>query len=665
MKDSCSCCSENVPKASPDNGLGQEVRGRRANASAFMELLGNSGFRWLILALLVVLPFEALSLSGSHLSPWIEFPLFLAIIFVFGNKVILGGLDSLLRLRFSSINLLMTIAVAGAIYLGELEEAAIIVLLFSLGERLEEYGYEKSRDSIAALIEKQPKTALVNGKKGRQPVAFVKVGDVVVVKQGEQVPLDGVVIRGKAFIDEAAITGEALPKDKVAGDSVFAATMNTNGYLEIKVTKAASETTYAKILELTEKALENKSGSQQLIEKFANYYTPSVLAGFILMLVIPVAILQQPFSAWFERALTLLVISCPCALVISTPVAIFSAMGNASRKGILIKGGKYVEELGRLKIIAFDKTRTLTTGKFQVTDVIPFNGFTESDLLSCAAGIESYSEHPLAIGVVSKAKRESAKAHAFRNLEFVQGKGIKGDCRVCFDAHHCLGNLKFVTQEHKVPKGVLKELGRLESEGKTVIVSCNSRGVKGLIALSDTVKEESRSVISTIKRLGITPAILSGDSKASVSYTAGRMGISHYEAGLLPEDKVARISELLRAHKHVAMVGDGVNDTPALAKSSVGIAMGAAGSDSAIETADVVILNDNIRMIEYLVKLGKEASGKIKFNIGIAIGIKAAILAAAALGYTNLAFAIFADVGVTVIVIANGLSLFNYGNEAA
>lgn len=656
------CCTACKEKIRDDNDV-QEQTASPAKSSGIKELLTNRGFTPIIIALLIVIPFEVLSIMKYHLSSWIELPLFLAIIAIFGRSVIIDGVKSLFKLRFSSINLLMTIAIVGAIYLGEYEEAAIIVLLFSLGEKLEEYGFEKSKNSIAELVKNKPKTALVKGQKQKVPIESVSVDDIVIVKQGEQIPLDGVIVSGKAFIDETAITGEPLPKDKTVGAAVFAATINTNSYLEIRVTKTASETTYAKILELTEKALENKSNSEQFIEKFARYYTPAVLAGFVLMIAIPVFFLNLPFNAWFERALTLLVISCPCALVISTPITIFSAIGNASRKGIMIKGGKYVEELGRIKVIAFDKTRTLTTGELQVTDVIPFNGYSEKEVLACVAGMESYSEHPLAKGIVAQANRESAKMHPFDNLEFVQGKGMKGDCMVCVDKQHCIGNLKFISQDYKIPKNVLDALGRLEREGKTVIISCDHEKVKGLVALSDTIKDDSAQVIGALKNMGITPVILSGDSEVSVKHAAEQLSIKDYHAGLLPENKVETLSSLTEKHRHVAMIGDGVNDTPALAKASVGIAMGAAGSDSAIETSDVVILNDNIKAVEHLANLGRKTVGKIRFNIALAVGIKAIILTTAILGYTNLALAIFADVGVTVIVIMNGLSMFNYENR--
>lgn len=633
------------------------------NSSAIKELFSNKEFKLIIIALLIVIPFEALSIMKYHFPLWFEIPFFLGIIGLFGKTVIIDGIKSIFKLKFSSINLLMTIAIIGAIYLREFEEAAIIVLLFSLGEKLEEYGFEKSKNSIAELVKNKPKTALIKGEKEKVAIETVKVNDIVIVKQGEQIPLDGVIISGKAFIDETAITGEPLPKDKTVGDMVFAATINTNSYLEIKVTKIASETTYAKILEMTEKALENKSNSEQFIEKFAKYYTPTILVGFLLMIIIPVFFLKMSFNIWFERALTLLVISCPCALVISTPITIFSAMGNASKKGVMIKGGKYVEELGKIKVIAFDKTRTLTTGELQVTDIIPFNGYSEKEVIECVAGMELYSEHPLAKSIVTKANNENLLMHSFKNLEFVQGKGIKGDCMVCTDKQHVIGNLKFISQNYKIPNDVLNELERLEKEGKTVIISCDHKKVKGLIALSDTIKEESKQIINSITNMGITPIILSGDSEAAVKHTAKQLGVREYKFGLLPENKVETISLLTEKYKNVAMVGDGVNDTPALAKSSVGIAMGAAGSDSAIETADIVILNDNIKGVEHLLKLGKKTMGKIRFNIALAIGIKILIMIAAILGYTNLALAIFADVGVTVIVIINGLSIFNYEIE--
>ena len=627
----------------------------------FKEIIRDRKFQRLLFSLALVIPFEILSFFSIHLPIWIELPLFLSIVVFIGKDVVIKGLKSLINLKFSSINLLMTIAVAGAFYLMELEEAAIIIILFSLGNYLEEYGYGKSQKALTHLIENQPKTALKKGSNKRVRTDKINIGDIIIIKSGEQIPLDGMVVDGRSFVDESVITGESIPKDKIKGNPVYAGTMNGSGYLEIHVTKRISDTTFSKILELTEKALETKSSSEQFIEKFTKFYTPLVVILFFLTIIIPVLIYNQPFHKWLERAIILLVVSCPCALVLSTPITVFSAIGNASRKGVLIKGGRYVEEIGKVKLMAFDKTRTLTTGELNVTDIIPFNGFTKKEILACVAGMESYSEHPIAKGILKKAKLEKVLMHKFKELEFLQGKGMKGNCTICFDKHHCIGNLKFVTQEHAIDKKVLREIERLEKQGKTIIITVSRNKVKGLIAVSDSVRGESSHLIESLKTIGIKPIILSGDSTASVKRVAQILNIKEYYAELLPQDKVKELSKLTTKYKYTSMVGDGVNDAPALASASVGIALGAAGSDTAIETADIVIMNDKLNLIEHLTKLGKKCVQKIKFNISFSIISKFLFLITAILGLSSLALAIFADVGVTVVVIINGLSLFNYG----
>ena len=625
------------------------------------ELIVDRKFRQILFSLAIITPFEALSLYSIHLPIWLELPLFLSIIIFIGRKVIMDGLKSLLKLRFSSINLLMTVAVIGAFYLMELEEATIIIILFSLGKYLEDYGYEKSQRALTMLIQNKPKTALKKGSNNRVPIEKIKVGSIIIIKSGEQIPLDGIVASGRSFVDESVITGESIPKDKIKGNPVYAGTINGSGYLEIRTTKKVSDTTYSKILELTEKALEAKSTSEQFIEKFARFYTPLVMMLFLAIILFPVFILNQPFDRWLERAIILLVVSCPCALVLSTPVTVFSAIGNASRKGVLIKGGKYVEEIGKVKLMAFDKTRTLTKGELAVTDVMPFNGFTKKEVLACAAGMEYYSEHPIAKGILKKAKLEKVALHKFNNLEFLQGKGVKGNCTICFDKHHCIGNLKFVMQEHLIGKRILRKIERLEKEGKTIITIVSHKKVKGLIAISDSVRDESWNLIKSLKLRGIKPIILSGDSEASVKRVAGILGIKEYYAGLLPQEKVRILLKLTKEYTHASMVGDGVNDAPALASASVGIALGVIGSDAAIETADIVIMNNKLSLIGHLTKLGKKCVQKIKFNVFLSIVSKSLFLVTAILGLSSFTIAIFADVGVTVAVVVNGLSLFNYG----
>jgi Cd2+/Zn2+-exporting ATPase len=624
------------------------------------ELLTNNKFRWLLLTLLVVAPFEVLSLFSIHLPLWVEFPLFLAITIFFGKGVFQSGFRSLLKLDFSNINLLLTIAVFGAVYLQQFEEAVIIVVLFALGETLEEYGIERSQTALKNLTEKFPKTARIKNREEEVPIENVRVGDVIIIKPGDQMPLDGKILFGNTLADESTITGEPLPVSKHPGNSVYAGTVNTTGYIEVEVTKKTQDTALSKIIELTYKSAEQKSRSQRFIESFAKFYTPGIVLTSIFLVVVPVLFLGKAFTPWFTQALTLLIISCPCALVISTPVAIFSAIGNATRKGTIIKGGRFLEEMGKVKAIAFDKTRTLTKGEPAVSDIIPFNNFTEQEVVACAAGMETFSEHPIARSIVAKAEDQKVELHPFEDFRSFPGKGLKGQCTVCYDKHHCLGNLKFVTEEHEVKEDVIRKVEEFEAQGKTIIVSCSDRQVKGVIGVTDEIREESKPMVDSLLKMGIVPVILTGDNRASAGFVASQLGIQNFKAELLPDRKVEEIRKLLNQYKHVAMVGDGVNDAPALATSSVGVAMGAIGSDVAIENADIALMSNDLNLIPYLIDLGRKCVQKIRFNIAAAIAVKFLFLGLAIGGFSNLALAIFADVGVTVIVILNSLRLYSY-----
>lgn len=622
-----------------------------------MNLSQDTKFRWLILSLILVGIFEFLSLSGWDLPHIIAFPLFLTIILFIGHHTLLEGFQALFQLNFKSINFLMTIAVFGAFYLEKYEEAAIVIVLYNLAEKLEDFGIQKSKTSLSSLAEKMPKTAFIKGRDYPTPVSQVKIGDVLVVKPGEMIPLDGKVLFGFTAVDEATITGEPIAKDKMEGDLVFAGTLNKQGYIEVQVTKLANDTTLAKIQEITLQAFEAKAHTQKFIEIFSGYYTPSVILLAFLWMIIPPYFFSTPFNQSFQNALTLLVIACPCALVISTPVSIYSALGNAASKGILIKGGRYLEAIGKIKAIALDKTRTLTFGNPIVTDVIPFGSHTKEHLLSCAAGIEIQSEHPLAKSIVQAAKEEKHTPHAVENFQIKIGKGAQADCLVCEDKHHCIGKLEFILEEHHVPQEVIEKIDLLQKEGKTAILICTHKEVEGVIGLLDEVRPESRQVILNIKSLGIIPVMLTGDNSTSAQAIAKMVDITDVKSGLLPEDKAKEIQNLLDRYKSVAMVGDGINDAPALALSSVGITMSELGSDTAIEAASIVILSDYLNRIPFLIKLGRKALQTIRLNIFLAIAIKLVFISLALFGMSNLALAIFADVGVTVIVILNSLRL--------
>lgn len=622
-------------------------------------------FLWLVASVALVAVFEFLSLMGEgyKLRRDVALPFFAALILAVGWRTVWHGLKALSKLNFRSINLLMTIAVVGAFYLGEYEEAAVVIVLFSLGERLESFGIEQSKSALRALAERTPKTAAVKDERGEEkelPLEKIRVGDTLVIRPSDMIALDAEVITGSSSVDESTITGEPLPKDKHAGDVIFAGTLNLQGYLEARVRKLAADTTLAKIIEATFAATKTKAETQKFIEKFSAFYTPTIIFSAILLVVVPTLIFGQSFDRWFAEALTLLVIACPCALVISTPISIYAGIGNASKRGALIKGGKYLEALGRLNAVALDKTRTLTHGKPVVTDVLPFGEATREHLLACAAGIESYSEHPLALSIVQAARNEMLDIHAAENFQAVIGKGVKADCVVCYDRHHCVGKLPFITEEHSVQQEVVRKVEELQQMGKTSIVVSSHDGVEGIIALADALKEESKMAVAELNRLGVETVMLTGDNHAPAQTVARAVGITKVKAEMLPQDKADAIKELLKEYGAVGMVGDGVNDAPALALSTVGISMGAAGSDTAIEASSVAILNDRLETIPFLISLGRRTISTIRFNTAFAIATKLVFVVLAVIGVSNLALAIFADVGVTVLVILNSLRLLNF-----
>ena len=642
-----------------------------------ISLWQDAKFRWMIASVAIVAVFEFLSLAhidvfnlALSLRPgWQQYSRFVAaaffasIILAIGWKTLWNGLKALTKVNFKSINLLMTIAVVGAFYLGEYPEAAVVVVLFTLGETLEKFGIATSKSALQALVDRAPKMASIkdaDGQVSEVPLAEINTGDILILKPSDMIPMDAEVVVGSSSVDESTITGEPLPKDKHAGDLVFAGTLNLQGYLEAKVTKLAKDSTLAKIIETTFAATKTKAETQKFIETFAGYYTPSIIVAAVLLVAVPTILFGQPFNPWFEKAITILVIACPCALVISTPISIYAAIGNASARGALIKGGKYIEAIGQIKAVAMDKTRTLTYGKPKVTDVIPFGDTTREHLLACAAGIETYSEHPLAQAIVDAAREEKIEIHGVENFQAVMGKGAQADCVVCYDKHHCIGKLPFITEEHAVQQEVVATVGALQLEGKTSIVISSNGGVEGVIALTDELKPEGKQTVSELRDLGIETVMLTGDNKAPAEAVAALVGITEVKAEMLPEDKAEAIRELLKKYRSVAMVGDGVNDAPALALSNVGVAMGAAGSDTAIEAASIAILNDRLELIPYLVRLGRKTISTIRINTAAAVLTKLLFVILAILGLSGLALAIFADVGVTILVILNSLRLLNF-----
>lgn len=620
-------------------------------------------FQWLLVCVTLAVTLEILSLTGIEISmPYAPF-LYAVLILGIGHEVVWNGLKALVKLKFSSINLLMLIAVVGAFYLGEYPEAAVVIVLYTLGERLEEIGITQSKSALNDLVERTPKTATVKDSGDAVPIEKIEVGTIIQIKPHDMIPLDGEIAFGESSVDEATITGEPIPKDKHVGDNVFAGTLNRSGYIEVKTTKRSVDSTFSKIVQLTFQATANKSDTQKFIQRFSKVYTPTIMLMALLVFCIPVFFMNGDINQWLNQAITLLVIACPCALVISTPVAIYAAIGNASSKGALVKGGKFIEAMGRLKAIAVDKTRTITYGNPIVSDVLPLDGETREELLACTAGAELFSEHPIAQAIVDASKKEGFTPHRTEAFQSIMGKGAIAKCLVCEDETIYLGKLSFIKEHQPVSTDAEKIVERLSSEGKTSVVVSFGEGVAGVIGLTDEIKPDSNEALQQLRSLGVATIMLTGDNEKAARHVAQQVGIDTVYGGLLPENKSEKVKELLDRYVSVAMVGDGINDAPALAQSTVGIAMGAAGSDTAIETADVALMNDRLSLIPFLIRLGRKTVRTIHLNTIGAITVKIAFIVLAFLGYSNLVFAIAADVGVTIIVILISLSLSRFENE--
>jgi Cd2+/Zn2+-exporting ATPase len=625
--------------------------------------INDKKFIFLLLAIAIVIALEVLSIIGINIPmPYAPF-IFAIFILGIGYEVMWSGVKAIFKLQFSNINLLMLIAVIGAFYLKEFPEGAVLVVLYVLGERLEDIGIENSKSALDELVSKAPKTAFVKSLNENVLIDKIAIGTIIQVKPGEMIPLDGKIISGETMVDEAAITGEPIAKDKRTGDNLFAGTLNKNGFIEMETTKLSVDTTFSKIIRLTFEATANKSETQKFIQQFAKYYTPVMLALSILLFVVPVFVLNLDFNHWLQQAITLLVIACPCALVISTPVAIYAAIGNASAKGALVKGGKYIEALANIKAIALDKTRTITFGNPIVSDIFPLNGTSREELLACTAGAEIFSEHPLAQAIVDASKKEGFEPHKTEGFKSIMGKGATAKCLVCEDETIYVGKLDFIQETQTIDNEAVKIVEQLAAQGKTSVVVSFGNGVAGIIGLMDEIKPDSAAALKELEALNIDPAMLTGDSEKAANYVAQQVGIKKIFGNMLPENKAEKIKELLQQYGKVAMVGDGINDAPALAQSTVGIAMGAAGSDTAIETANIALMNDKLSLIPFLIRLSQKTLRRIKFNTIGAIAVKLIFITLAFIGYSNLVFAIAADVGVTLIVILTSLNLMKFENK--
>lgn len=577
-------------------------------------------------------------------------------ILIGGYDLFISGFRNLAKLEFD-MKTLMTIAIIGAAIIGEWAEGAVVIVLFALSEALEDYSLDKSRQSIRTLMDIAPKIALI--RRGSEEVTIdvedIQVNDILLVKPGEKIAMDGGVIVGESSINQAAITGESIPTHKVVGDDVFAGTMNGEGFLEVRVTKHVEDTTIAKIIHLVEEAQAERAPSQKFVDQFAKYYTPAIMVIALLVAIGPSLFFEGVWSDWIYSGLAVLVVGCPCALVISTPVAIVTAIGNAARNGVLIKGGIHLEELGKIKVVAFDKTGTLTEGQPTVTDVTSTSDLTQQDILGMAAAVESFSQHPLAAAIIRKATDEKAKQYVASNFQSITGKGAKA---VIGGVEYYIGNPKLFTEMNNIPKHILNDIKSLQSNGKTVMLLGTETSIFGFIAVADQVRNSSRSIVQKLYDLGIKKTImLTGDNKATGDAIGKQLRITEAYAELLPEDKLQVIESLETENNHVAMIGDGINDAPALATASVGIAMGGAGTDTAIETADIALMADDLDKLPYTMGLSRKVLSVIKQNISFALGLKIIALLLVIPGWLTLWIAIFADVGATLIVVLNSMRL--------
>lgn len=569
---------------------------------------------------------------------------------------------SIPRLDFN-MSVLMTVAIIGAVAIGEWEEGAVVAFLYAVSELLESWTMERTRRSIRQLMDIAPKVARIRRPEGEMdiPLEEIQVGDIMIVRPGEKIAMDGRIIKGESALNEAAITGESLPVEKGPGSDIFAGTLNTHGSLEVEVTKLVQDTTIAKIIHLVEEAQGKRAPSQAFVERFAAIYTPIVLALAAVIAIVPPLFFGAQWGPWIYRALALLVVSCPCALVVSTPVAIVSAIGNAAKNGVLIKGGIYLEEAGALTAIAFDKTGTLTKGSPVVTDIIPFGRKSEEDVLQLAANLEVLSEHPLAVAIVKAAEAKGLKGEPAQDFSTLMGRGVKGTLN---GEIFYIGNMRLFEELGVETAPITSQVQRLQEEGKTAMILGTEDSFLGIIAVADEVREISATAISALKRAGIkTTIMLTGDNRATARAIAARVGIDDFHAELLPQDKVSAVKGLLERYGKVAMVGDGINDAAALATASVGIAMGGAGTDTALETADIALMADDLTKLPFTIRLSRAALSVIRQNISFSLIIKALAVLAVFPGWLTLWLAVLADMGASVLVTLNGMRLLRINPE--
>ena len=610
-----------------------------ALAGGWAEVLGSEG------------------LGKTHLVPLPVRAVYLLAVLTGIYLVLPKAFFSLKRVR-PDMNLLMAVAVCGAIGIGEWFEAATVAFLFSLSLTLESWSVGRARRAIEKLLDLAPAMIRVmqpDGQVKEIAATSVALGTQFVVRPGERIALDGEVVKGVSEVNQAPITGESLPVGKEPGAGVFAGTVNGSGTLEVRSTKAAGDTTLAHIIRLVGEAQQNRAPSEQWVDRFARYYTPAVMVAAIAVLVVPVLLLGKPFEPWLYQALVLLVIACPCALVISTPVSVVAALAAAASNGVLVKGGAHMETPSRLRAIAMDKTGTLTEGRPAVMQVIAMNGHSEVELLERAAAMEMHSDHPLAKAIVEYTDAKGIRPQPAEEFSITPGKGATARWH---GKEYWLGSHRLLEERGQETPAVHDEIESLARTGRTVVVIGNETHVCGFIALADRIRTESATAVAELRAAGIEHVVmLTGDNRGTAEVIGRETGVAEIRADLLPADKLEAIGELVSRYKDVAMIGDGINDAPALSRATLGIAMGAAGSDTAMEAADVVLMSDDLSKIPWLIRHSRRMMGIIRTNIALSLVVKAVFVVLTMLGHASLWAAIAADMGVSLLVIFNALRL--------
>lgn len=584
----------------------------------------------------------------SNIQGWGKFSLYLVAYIIAGGDIIVKAIKNIIKGEIFDENFLMSIATIGAFSIKEYPEAVMVMVLYQIGEYFQDKAVDKSKKSISKLMDIRPDYANVeeNGQLTKKSPKGINIGDIIVVKTGEKIPLDGTIVEGSAIVDTSALTGESIPQTLSINDNAISGCINTNGLLKIKVTKKYSESTVSKILELVEHTSSKKTKAENFITKFAKYYTPIVVLGAILLVIIPTIVFGGDFQTWLSRALTFLVISCPCAIVISVPLGFFAGIGGASRQGILIKGSSYLEMLSRPDTVVFDKTGTLTKGCFKVVKISPQPEISKDELLKLTAYAENYSTHPIAQSI-KKEFDEVIDADKISDVQEIAGNGVKA---IVQDATILSGNKKLM-QTFNIDYIQATENG-------TIVYTAKNNKFLGYIVISDEIKDNAKTTIENLNKNKINTVMLTGDNKNTADYVANELGLTKVYSQLLPADKVEKLEEIINhkdKNKNVIFVGDGINDAPVLTRADIGIAMGGLGSDAAIEAADVVIMDDKISKIPTAIKLSQKTMSIVRQNIFFAIGIKLLFLIFGAIGFITMWGAVFADVGVTLLAVLNSL----------